>query len=122
MTGKVDAQRQATLRLQVFGPGGQSLEVTAVIDTGYNGALTLPTATITALALTPEVTRRVRLADASRRVINCYTAEILWAGQRRRIVALAVEGDPLVGTALLDGYQLVIDFVAGGSVSITPLP
>jgi clan AA aspartic protease len=122
MTGRVDAQKQATLRLQVFGPSGQSLEATAVIDTGYNGKLTLPIATITALALTPDVTRRVRLADTTRRVLNCFAAEILWAGQRRRILVLEVEGDPLVGTALLDGHRLEIDFVDGDAVSINPLP
>jgi len=122
MTGRVDARRQAILELQVYGPGGQMLQVPAVIDTGYNGALTLPMAIVTALALPPDVSRRVRLADASRRVLNCYAAELLWDGQRRQVVVLSVEGDPLVGTALLDGCHLEIDFADGGPVSTRPLP
>jgi clan AA aspartic protease len=122
VTGRVDAQLQATLRLHPFGPSSQSLDVEAVIDTGFNGALTLPIAIITPLALAPDVNRSVRLADATKRVINCYSAEVLWVGRRRRVVVLSVEGDPLVGTTLLDGHRLEVDFVEGGALSVYPLP
>jgi clan AA aspartic protease len=120
-TGNVNARREATFGLQLFGPGGQSQQVTAVIDTGYNGTLTLPMTSVRALGLVPDVARRVRLADGTRRVLNCFAAEILWNGQRRSILVLAADPPALLGTVLLDGCHLGIDFVPGGAVAITPL-
>lgn len=42
---------QATIRLTVLGPTGQAQEIDAVIDTGFDGTLTLPSADIIALGL-----------------------------------------------------------------------
>jgi hypothetical protein len=46
--GVVNADLEATIRLHVTGPNGQRQEVTATSDTGYNGALSLPLATVLA--------------------------------------------------------------------------
>lgn len=97
------------------------MEITAVIDTGYNGYLSLPLATITALALSRRASRSVTLGDGSRRVLNFHEAKIDWGGQRLSIPILNVEGDPLLGTALLQGYKLDADFLIGGVVRITPV-
>ena len=40
--GEVSADWEATIRLKVLGPSGQEEDVEAVIDTGFNGFLTLP--------------------------------------------------------------------------------
>jgi clan AA aspartic protease len=121
MTGTVNTVLEATLRLQVHGTNSQA-EVTAVIDTGYNGSLTLPRALVTALALMPLASRSVTLGDASRRVLDFYEAEIIWDGQQQTIALLCVEGDPLIGTALLKGYKMEAEFVIGGPVRILALP
>ena len=42
IVGLVNADREVTLRLRIFGTSGQSEEVEAVIDTGFTGHLTLP--------------------------------------------------------------------------------
>jgi len=120
--GIVNADLEATIRLHVTGPYDQQREVTAVIDTGYNGTLSLPLAIVTALALPPAASRIVTLGDASQRVFDFYTAHIHWEGQVRRIRVLCVEGTPLVGTQLLQGHKLEADFTAGGVVILTPLP
>jgi len=39
----------------------------------------------------------------------------------RRIRVLCVEGSPLVGTVVLQGYKLEADFTPGGAVALTPL-
>jgi clan AA aspartic protease len=119
--GSVNSRLEATLPLQVLGPNRQQ-QITAVIDTGYNGELSLPMAVITALSLPPLAPGRVRLADASRRILRRYRAEVIWDGQRRTVRVLCVEGDPLIGTALLSGYRMEADFVAGGQVTLQPLP
>ena len=40
--GFVNANLEAIVPLSLRGPEGQTREVSAVIDTGYSGALTLP--------------------------------------------------------------------------------
>lgn len=51
ITGVVNVDCEATIRLVVRGPNGQQCEVEAVIDTGFSGFLTLPTTIITSLGL-----------------------------------------------------------------------
>ncbi len=122
ITGQVNPALEATIPMQVIGAQGQSLEVTVVIDTGYNGGLSLPMAIVDALSLPQAASREVTLGDASRKVFAFYNAEVLWDGQRHKVRVLCVEGDPLLGTALLRGYKLEADFVEGGSVVIEALP
>jgi clan AA aspartic protease len=119
--GIVNANLEATIRLHVADPNGHRQEITAIIDTGYNGALSLPYATVTALALLSSASRIVTLGDASQRVLDFYTANIHWEAQVRRIRVLCVEGSPLIGTMLLQGYKLEADFTVGGTVTLTPL-
>ena len=122
ITGKVNPAMEATIPVEVMGAQGQSLDVTVVIDTGYNGGLSLPMAIVDALSLPQAASREVTLGDASRKVFAFYNAEVLWNGQRRKVRVLCVEGDPLLGTALLRGYKLEADFVEGGSVVVEALP
>ena len=119
--GIVNANLEATITLHIVSPNGLRHEITAIIDTGYNGALTLPHATVLALALMPSASRMVTLGDASQRVLDFYTANIYWEGRVRRIRVLCVEGSPLVGTVLLQGYKLEANFTPGGAVVLTPL-
>jgi clan AA aspartic protease len=122
ITGAVNAKLEATVPLEIEGPNGQCLWITAVIDTGYNGALSLPKAVVAAASLSRSAPRSVTLGDGSQRVLDFYSADVHWDGQRRKIRVLCIEGDPLLGTALLKGYKLDADFADGGFVSITPLP
>ena len=66
--GMVNVSLEATLRLHVVGPNGPGQEVTAIIDTGYNGPLSLPLSMVTVLALQPSASRMVTLGDASQRL------------------------------------------------------
>jgi predicted aspartyl protease len=42
ITGKVTNSLEATISLTVVGPGGQQQEIGALIDTGFDGWLSLP--------------------------------------------------------------------------------
>ena len=122
MTGVVNDELEATLRVLVVGPDGRSQEVTAVIDTGYNGAITLPLSVVSALSLPRGAAREVTLGDTSRKTFDYYTAEIVWDGRPRKARVLCIDGDPLIGTALLRNYKLNADFVVNGPVVLTAVP
>ena len=46
---------------------------------------------------------------------------MLWDGQLRRLLVDEADTDPLVGMALLSGYELKIEVSAQGKLEITPL-
>jgi clan AA aspartic protease len=123
MTGMVNDRLEATLRVVVAGADGQPpQEVSAVIDTGYNGAITLPPSLVAVLSLPRGASREVTLGDASRKVFDYFNAQVVWDYQMRKVRVLCVEGEPLIGTALLRGYKLESDFVPGGPVALTAVP
>ena len=63
--GAVNAAYEAVVRLTVQGPSDRSREIEAVIDTGYNGFLTLPKAVVAELGLAYRDRGRAILADGS---------------------------------------------------------
>jgi predicted aspartyl protease len=65
ITGVVTPFYEATIRLIMRGLSGQEQEIEAVIDTGFDGALTLPLADITVLGLPWRRRGRALLADGS---------------------------------------------------------
>jgi hypothetical protein len=51
-----------------------------------------------------------------------YEASVIWDGQIRSVEINESDTDPLVGMSLLEGFELKIQGVAGGLVTITALP
>ena len=64
---------------------------------------------------------RANLADNSRVMLPLHKAIIIWNGEEREARVFATGRRPLVGTALLDSYELVIQFTEGGLVTIDEL-
>ena len=120
--GNVNANREAIVQLAVLGENQQNQGIKAVIDTGYTGFLTLPSAVITTLDLTWYMQQEGVLGDGSMCTFNVYEALVVWDGQVRSVEINESEADPLVGMGLLEGYELKIQAVAGGLVAITALP
>jgi clan AA aspartic protease len=121
ITGVVTASRHAIIRLTVHGPEGQEQEITAVIDTGFDGTLTLPPALIATLGLVWRRRGRALLADGSDSLFDIYEAVVAWDGESRRIAVDEADIDPLVGMSLLYGYELTVQVIDGGTVIIQPL-
>jgi len=119
--GTVNSRREAILPLVVGNASGQRQVVDTVIDTGFNGFLTLPSVLITSLGLSWNATDIVTLGDGSEALFDLYAAMIIWDGQYREIDVAESETEPLVGMALLYGYRLQIDAVEGGIVRIERL-
>lgn len=122
ITGVVTPDREATVSLTVFSSGGQQRQIEALLDTGFNLFLTLPSLLITALGLPFAVPAKATLADGTVVSLNCYWVTLLWEGQPRRIVAVAADDTPLIGMSLLYGSRVTLDVVDGGPVTIELLP
>lgn len=105
----------------VSGPQGQEREIEAVIDTGFTGSLSLPPAIIAALGLPFRRRGRALLADGSETLFDIHEATVAWDGSSRRVSVAAADADPLIGMALLEGYELKIRVVVGGSILIEAL-
>ncbi len=122
ITGIVTPEREAFIVLMVQGPDGQAEEIPAVIDTGFDGSLRLPSKTIARLGLTWRSRGRALLADGSESIFDIHEAIVIWDGQPRRIAIDTVDMIPLVGMSLLDGHELTIQVCDDGKVMIQRLP
>lgn len=119
--GVVSQRCEAILPLVIGGVSGQRQVVDAVIDTGFNGFLSLPSAIIAALDLSWNASDIVTLGDGSETLFDLYAATVIWDGQYREIDVAESETEPLIGMALLYGYRLQIDAVEGGIVRVEAL-
>jgi clan AA aspartic protease len=120
--GTVTANRDAVIVLVVRGPSGHEHRVEAVIDTGFNGWFSLPPELITSLDLPWRRRGRAVLADGSESVFDIYEAVVEWDGVPRRVVVDEASTAPLVGMALLDGYELNVEVRTAGRVTVGILP
>lgn len=119
--GVVNLRREATLPLVVSNSDGQRQVIDTVIDTGFSGFLSLPSAIITTLDLPWSASDIVTLGDGSETLFDLYTATVIWDGQYREIYIAESETEPLLGMSLLYGYRLQVDTIEGGSVKIEAL-
>lgn len=113
---------EASIEIEVFDAAGQPQQVLAVIDTGYNGHLTLPAEKIAFLGLSLAGQRRAKLADDSLVLLDVFQGSMTWHGARKNILVSQAEGGALIGMRLLAGSRLTIDVVNRGRVSIETLP
>lgn len=119
ISGEVNRDYEAVIRLTVAGPSGQAREVAAIIDTGINGALTVPADLIASLDLPPRGLGRAHLGDGSEILFARHAASVSWDGRQRRVYIDAAETEPLLGMGLLRGYELAVQVWPGGEVRIS---
>ena len=112
---------EAVITLPVEGPAGQTQEVEAVVDTGFNRYLTLPPALVAELGLPLQDRGLVTLADGSEEVLDICGATVDWDGQPRYVDTYVADATPLVGMSLLHRHDLSIQVRAGGRVVIQPM-
>lgn len=92
-----------------------------VIDTGFEGALTLSPDTIEFLNLPYVQEMSANLADDSSVKANIHSATVLWNGAELEVAVLAMGRRPLLGTALLEKLHLGVDFEENGTVAISDM-
>jgi clan AA aspartic protease len=121
MTGYVNSRLEAIIQFAVLGENERLQGINAVIDTGYPGCLTLPSATIESLGLIWYMQEEAILGDGSLYMFNVYEASVIWDGKVKIIEINESETDPLVGMGLIEGYELNIQGIVDGSVTIKAL-
>ena len=106
--GTVNDSYEAVISLTVQGPTGRAREVEAVIDTGFTGFLSLPSALATELELPFLTNESAFLADGSLVRFSVHDATALWDGRPRRVYVHLSDTTPLIGMRMLDNYDLSI--------------
>jgi clan AA aspartic protease len=107
-SGEVTNSREARVRVRFA--GGEVAE--CIVDTGFDGALMLPRAFVKRLQL-PLVGRLIfQVVGGARVSTDMALAEVEWLGARRIFEVIVGEGeDSLLGTEMLVGARLTIDYI-----------
>ena len=94
------------------GGSRMQVEVEALIDTGFNGYIILPSLIATRLGLELTSVTWVELADGSVIRNSVFSGHTTFGGQSQEVEIMMTDSDEaLIGTALLSNYKLTIDFV-----------
>lgn len=120
MKGTVDALGRALVSLSIrVERVEQAYEVDAWVDTAFDGELVMPRRLIEDAALPQSAAIEARLADGASVTLETYSCVLDWFDAAVAVEVIANEGEfPLLGTGLLKGRRLVIDYRTGG-VEIT---
>lgn len=121
MISAIVTDRHATVALTFLLPNGSNISIEFVIDTGFTGELCLPLEAVSLMGLTFRHDIPANLADNSEVFLPLYEAIIFLDGEEREVLVIATGRRPLLGTALLDEQELVIQFTEGGLVTIEEL-
>lgn len=99
------------LKAIVSGSRGQA-EIEALIDTGFDGEITLPSAIGVRLGLELTGIEDFELADGSIGESFVFSGQVTLGERSQEVdIVLADISEALIGTSLLSNYQLTIDFV-----------
>ena len=119
ITGIVNADFEPIISLSLQGADGQIYTQDAIVDTGFNGWLSLPPELIAQLNLSWKRRGRAILGDGSECVFNVYEAIVVWDGYLLTIPIDEADSEPLIGMSLMEGYQLMVQVFEGGLVKLS---
>lgn len=114
--GSVIARNAIQIPLPILDVTGYEQVIDAVLDTGFTGELTMPASLIASLQLPYLAPGRVQFADGRLEWIDIYRGVVVWDGVDRQVRVQSIEGDILIGMALLSGYELRARIIVGGDV------
>lgn len=118
ISGIVNADFEAIISLAICGDDGKIYTQDAIVDTGFNGWLSLPPDLIDQLNLKWKRRGRAILGDGSECVFNVYEAVVIWDEDYLTIPIDEADSEPLVGMSLMEGYQLTVQVFEEGNVEI----
>ena len=119
ITGIVNPEFEPIIPLSICGSDGKVYTQDAIVDTGFNGQLSLPPDLIAQLDLKWKRRGRAILGDGSECVFNVYEAVLVWDRNFLTIPIDGADSEPLVGMSLMEGYQLMVHVFEGGRVELS---
>ena len=122
MLGTVTVDREIVVPLEVILSSAPSTVLEVVVDTGFNGYLTLPSKVLRSLGGVSVGTRRAELGDGQFVDLEVYLVTVNWRGREREVLALHAESTPLMGMSLLWGSRVTFDAQSNGVVTIDSIP
>lgn len=91
----------------------EEIPLSAIVDTGFNGDIYLPTRVAVRLGLKLNDTFPVEFADGSIKEELVFVGKVKWGNQVKTVgVFLTQSDDALVGTGLLKDSELKIGFLS----------
>lgn len=120
LTGRVSGELEARITVVFAGAGGGT-PIEMVIDTGFNGYITLTPELVSRMSLLEDGFAEAELGDGSVVLLKKYMTFIEWHGGPREVSVLEAAGQPLAGMSLLSGSSLLIDVRPDGRVAVEPL-
>jgi len=114
VNGFVDDGLRALLRVPVSASAaGKRTDLLAWIDTAFNGGLAIPRKQVAELGLVKESSAEAILADGRAGELETFACFIDRFGRSYETQVAASHGEyPLLGTLLLDGHRLDINYAA----------
>lgn len=112
MKGSVDDEFRSLLSLSASKTrNGKRIQISVWVDTAFNGGLMFPRKLIAKLGLTKESSTEAMLADGSFIELETFACFFDWFEEIYETQVIASDSDyPLLGTMLLDGRRLVVDY------------
>ena len=108
----------AIVEVEVRWSAGSSRTFEALLDTGFNGAVSLPAEVVEEVGLPLVTERTVTLGDASDVRVRVHAGYIRFSDGWRRCPVLATGDVPLVGMQLLEGLKVCFESADGGDIEI----
>ncbi len=119
--GRVDSHRQAWVQLDLKSRTVRLQRIEAMVDTGFDGNLTLPPNIIRELDFEPELEVNIVLATGAADRVKTWSGDVIWHEQVRSLLILESSGTPLLGMELLEDSQLTMQARINGDVLIERL-
>jgi clan AA aspartic protease len=112
VNGKVDEFGRALVHLKIRSTENDAeSEISAWVDTAFNGELVMPASIIEAAGLKQSGGIRASLADGGEVTLETFACEVNWFGEDKLIEVIANDGAvPLLGVQLLIGHRLTVDY------------
>ncbi len=120
--GQVTTKLEAIAILFIEDCNGNQHPIDFIVDTGFTGEMSLPSAVIASIGLRWTNSSMLVLGNGVPVNSDVYAATIVWDSQSRSVIVNAVETTPLIGMRLLAGYEVRIRVVVGGSVWMDRIP
>ncbi len=118
ITGIVNVDFEAIVQILVCDIDGNAYPQDAIVDTGFNGWLSLSPESIARLSLKWKRQGRAILGDGSECLFNVYEANVFWDGVPMTIPIDEADSAPLIGMLLMEEYQLTVQVFTGGRVEL----